>query len=321
MLFKTIEEIKEHHGKLTLSFSFKDLKPYIKTVEEDYIIPAISQEEYELLQEDYNVENPMPLAQKKLLDKVRDVIAPLSLHYYMASAMGIHGQNGFFIVENQEQIPAPKWMVDRTQADAHTRGMKAADRLYAFLEINKADYPHWADSDSFTIFKSNFINSVDEFEKHIKIGKSRRTFLSLRPIMDNVEVTRIESALSPDLFDEIKEQILDGEITTANKKLLTRYIQPAVAQLTMAAAIMELPITIDEHGASLYEEEKKALSMDQKSTISNNSKSRGEIYLSDLQKYIYQNADNYPAFKNSTSYNPSGDDYYTPGDGNVAAFL
>jgi hypothetical protein len=321
MLFKEIEELKQHHGRLSLSFNFEDIAPYIREVEEDYIVDVLSREQYNALLEDYEGQGLSPVYEK-LLQATRDALAPLALHYFISSALAVNGQTGLMQVNNDELSPAPKWLIDRTMADAYSRGMRGIDRLYKFLEENKDDYPLWVDSESFTIFKSSFINTTKDFEKFIKIGNSRRTFLALKPILERVEQTRLESALSVPLYDEIKEQILDDGLSDENAKLLTRYIQPALAHLTMSQAFMDIPITLDEKGAMLYEEEKKALPLDQKQIHSKNYQARGENHLADLQKFLYQNADDYPAFKDSDSYNPEGDDFFTNNrDSRTAAFL
>jgi hypothetical protein len=312
MLFTTVEEIRKHHHVL-FTFSMDAIIPYLRKVEKEYILPAISEIEYDNLQSDYDAfltGTPLPAKSAKLLDEVRDALAPLVIHYYMPFAQGKAGQNGIFITDNDEQVPAPKWMIDRMMATALENGMKAIDHLYEFLEKRQNIYTDWAASESYTIFKSSFINSVKEFEKHIKIGNSRRTFLAMQPIIQRVEFARFESALSYELFTEIKEQIEDDGLSAANKKLLERYIRPALAHLTMSEAILDLPLTLDEKGVMLYEEEKKSVSLDQKQVYAAKRANQGENDLTDLQHFLYQHAEDYPAFMDSDRYNPNGGDYF-----------
>jgi hypothetical protein len=321
MLFTTVEEIRKHHHVL-FTFSMDAIIPYLRKVEKEYIIPAISEVEFDNLQAAYDAfldGTPMQPKEAKLLNEVRDVLAPLAIHYYMPFAQGKAGQSGIFITDNGEQSPAPKWMIDRMMSTSLENGMQAIDHLYEFLEKRQNTYTDWADSDSYTIFKSSFINTVKEFEKHIKIGNSRRTFLAMQPIIQRIEFARFENVLSVELFDEIKEEIEDDSISPANKKLLERYIRPALAHLTMSEAILDLPLTLDEKGVMLYEEEKKSVSLDQKQVYAAKRANQGENDLTDLQHFLYQHAEDYPAFMDSDRYNPNGGDYFVNGSGSGIA--
>jgi hypothetical protein len=320
MLFTTVEEIRKHHHVL-FTFSMDAIIPYLRKVEKEYIIPAISEIEFDNLQAAYDAfldGTPMEAKEAKLLNEVRDALAPLAIHYYMPFAQGKAGQSGIFITDNGEQAPAPKWMIEKMLNSSLKNGLSAIDQLYEFLEKRQTTYTDWAESDSYTIFKSSFINSVKEFEKHININNSRRTFLSIKPILERVEQARFEAALSTPLFDEIKEQILDGFLTPANKKLLAKYIQPALAHLTMADAIFHVPIYLEETGASLHQDV-KLMGLDEKKVLSQQNSIMGENDIANLQRFLYQNAEDYPAFMDSDQYNPSGGDYFVNGSGSGIA--
>jgi hypothetical protein len=319
MLFKTAEEIRKHHYVM-FSFDIEAIEPYLRKVEKEFIIPTISRAEYNQLKEEYNSGTLTP-KYEELLNEVRDVLAPLAIHYYIPNAQGKQGQSGIMVVNNEELQSAPKWVIEKMLNSSLKNGLAAIDQLYKFLEENKNTYTDWAESDSYTIFKSCFINSVNEFEKHLKIGGSRRTFLNLKPIMERIEQARFESALSTPLFDEIKEEIYADSLSPANKKLLLKYIQPALVHLTMAEAIFQIPVYLEETGASLHQDV-KLMGMEEKKVISQQNTVMGENSIADLQRYLYQNADNYPAFRDSDAYNPAGGDFFSSNSSsNTAAFL
>jgi hypothetical protein len=324
MLFTEISELKAH-VRITESFNMDDIRHHIRTVEEDYLIPAISQNQYDDLLAAYEAsiaETPTPLSadNKKLLEKCRDVIAPIAMYYFTPDAPFISGQTGMMVPEQDDKRTAEKWMIDRAMFASYKRGLKAIDRLLEYLEKNIDTFILWAESDSYTIYKQGFINSVKQFEKFVRIGNSRRTFLALQPIMDRIEENRIQSAISPDLYDAIKEQILDDDLTPENKKLLYK-IQSAVANLTIAEGIMQLPLIVDEEGIILSEDP-RAMTPEQKLMLTKNRQQLGENDMADLQDFLYKNADNYPLFKESTSYNPTGENLFmNDQDSRTAAFL
>jgi hypothetical protein len=123
----------------------------------------------------------------------------------------------------------------------------------------------------------------------------------------------IQPILGPTLFEEMKKQNLKSKFTDYNAKLI-QFIQPAIAHATMAEAILELPINIDNSGVYTFkfvnddDTSSKATSADNHiSAYLNQQKTLATNWLSMLTNYLNTNYLVFPKFaENSKAYIESG---------------
>lgn len=310
MIFTTTAEIKKHHPCL-ITFKFEEIEHLVRQVGEDEIVPLIGDALYEELTGESSSS-----VDDALLEKVRDVLAPLIFYYYIPFAQGKVGTAGILIVQNEGETQAPGWMIREMRSEAYEKAMKAAERLLKWLEKNKADYDSWVDSDAYTVFKELFINTVDEFHDEVNIDKSRRTFLALKQKIKLCEKEYIKPILGTTLFDAIKEDINSGEISAEFEPLLD-LIRTALANLSIASAINSLNLKIDKNGITLYEAlgnddpKRKQPLAEQLREFKQEHQQIGENFLKKLSDYLRDNKDDYSDYVDSDEAEENDGEHFT----------
>lgn len=319
MLISSLIELKLHHPVM-VTFFYEDIKPIIRQVEEDYVEEILGEEQYNVLLEDYtnNLDEDTGIADRDsmvpelaaLLVKCCDIIAPVAVFRYLSFA-NKPGQSGLTKIVPDGAMSLAKWEFDNMLAEAEAAGGRAVERLYKFLEKNIDDYDEWATSDAYVEFKNAFIRNVKQFQKQFNIRDSRKIFVMLQPAMERVAETRIASILGTGLYDALREQITDDDVSVANKKLL-KYIESAIANLAWADTVLDMPFIFDSSGLTLFEntsgastKTQKAIPLEQLEASRQDKKRIGEQSLTELSGFLYKNHADYPLFEADTdAYQP-----------------
>jgi hypothetical protein len=177
---------------------------------------------------------------------------------------------------------------------AANRGFKAVESFLSVLETYTQDYPEWLGSAYYEKKKGLMIRSAIEFEQSGEnIQGSSLTFQALRTIMIDIQEQSIKSLLPEAMYNELITQLSDANLSPENKKLVERYLRPAIAKLTIEEALTTLPVEVNYSGvvvnqlelagdartskmADLALTEKKAWTL----------RGRGGYYLSNMKEYL-----------------------------------
>lgn len=307
MLFKTTAELRDFIP-VTSAFDFNDIKPFIERAEREDIIPYLSQEQYDDLNNDYNNEDVSDPVDADLLKYVRTPLAAIALHKYIPFGNINVGNAGFTVTETSSEKIASQWRTEKladASLDVYHQGI---EQLLLFMEANTAQYTLWFESESYTESKECFINTAIEFSRWFAINKSRRIFVSIKTIMQRMELLHIRSITGQALYDEIKGQIVDDDLSEENKILLD-IIRPAVANFTIAIATIELPLLFGRNGIHTSgtraqtdsSAEEYPANAQQLSALHNHTEKTGENFKSQLKKFLFENHSEYPLYEADTS--------------------
>lgn len=249
MIFKTTDDIKGF-VPVNITFDFSEIQPFIKQAEQEILIPAISQAQYDDINNTYN-NNPLSLTtnQKNLLDKMRQVIAPLSYMYWIPWGQVQISSAGIRIANTPEMKTAFSWQIDALEKSAARTAANALEGLMDFLETNISIYTIYAASAAHTDATKYFINSGKDFSLYYNINNSRLFYNTIKPSMKKVEDFDVIGILGADLFAEIKTQISSAAISANNAKLMGM-IKGALAHLTIAKSIIDKALIVDDNGVS-----------------------------------------------------------------------
>jgi hypothetical protein len=334
MLITKIDEFKRSFPTM-LSFELSDLHSDLVAVENDWMRDELlGNDTYYYLHTAYidAIKKPNPttlgVKEKELLRKCQDVIAPMAFANYLPFAQGKAGQSGIMIVENEEMRPAPKWMVEQQLESAIEKSYKAMERLLRYLESESAYFVDWTISPQATLYKKGFIWDAAEFDKFVKINKSRRLFSKIQSSMDWIEETKIKPLLGDVLFNNIISELRSNSISQHNEALLP-FIKRAVACLSFNIAAHSLRIITSENGFLLYESLqsnearfKKSAPIADLTPMLRNIELMGSEALKSLSDYLYANSANYPDFVASSAYKPNNEQVYKPDQNlNVGGFI
>lgn len=326
MLFSTVEEFR---GFIPASknLSFEDLKPMLETAELDDIIPFLGQEQYDALNGVYDSgDGTMTDTDKDLLKRVRRPLANIAIARFSAFGNLNIGKSGFTVTSTEHTAIASQWRVNDLKSEVLKEYFQGTERMLQYLEANTGLYPVWAASSAFTQFRECFINTADDFNNYFFINSSRRTFLSLRPKMKQVE-EYILSITGQSLFDEIKSQILLGTVSAANLKLL-KLIKPAVANQSMVEALPNMQVLFTDYGPQLVETSNSLTQVVQRAVdgtrmekLITTARETADSKRKELQDFLYLNHATYPLFEaDSTVYIPTSSDTYNDTNNSTFGF-
>lgn len=309
-LIKTIEEVKKY-ADISKSVSFSTLVPDFNEVEEKYIQKHLSDALYLDLVGKYNA-GTLSAIEAKLHSIAQNVITNIGLGLNVDIKQISYSDSGLQRREDAESKTAYQYQKNDLQRYFLTRGYNAIETMLEYLENNTATFTTWVNSPAYTISKTLLINSATEFSKHYDIKNSRRTFLSLQHIISNVETFEIEDVISTDLFDEIKGQILSGTLSEDNTILLDKYVNKALAYLSISKALTEFVVNIDHSGIYISESNSAQSSKAEKKTPPDHLREAkkhdtyrtGMAYLDKAAEFLNKKASEikYAAYFNSEKY-------------------
>lgn len=295
---------------ITRSFSHSNLVADIRHIENREVRKTLlGPTLYDSLNTKYNnAPETLTDPEKALLEYVQPVVANLAVWLYLDKGNVIIDDNGISAVHGDDRKPAFEWQVVRLQKSLKTTGFNAIDDLIDFLEDNVGDYPTWASSVANDKARAFFINSARDFHYYVDIQESRWIYLSVLPIMRRVEKQHIMATLCKELFDEIKSQIENNNVS-ANNEMLMDGLKGAAAHLTWSKALNELAVTIDDAGIHLlnntFSGTVRAMTpaeVNRVQVISDEHLKIGMGCLEGIKNHLQLKADDYPLYKNSECY-------------------
>jgi len=263
-LFKTITDFQLYINVVG-TLNIESLKPYEQDSREKYLRPYLGATLLgELLA--YQNDGTVPVWSDMEADDVEEalmsllpyVLGPLAAFMMLEAAPALDlkiTESGFAVVSNTNLAPASAERVKNFRASMEQTGFGRIETLLRFLEQYQYNYPGWAASDAYSQSTRNFINTAEMFDGIVPIEASRLRFMRMRPTMDNVELLQIESVISKELADVIRDQVRDSDLTPDNETLLI-LIRRAVAYLT---AGIEIDSKYTQTGVSFLSEVKKVL--------------------------------------------------------------
>lgn len=329
-LFKNITEVKSF-VPLTSGIDFNDLLPFIKQAERDFIIPIISQAQFDSLNSWYNAGTPPAThtANERLLDKVQAALSLYALYFWIPSGQLQVGASGIRIATTETLKTAFQWQINEFRTNTLRQAGSAVEDLLNTMEANKGDYVVWVSSDQYTRFKNFFVSSVDKFaEFYPAIGSSHINFMKVKTFMQQVEEFTIQSELSPDFYSALKAQHVANTLSVANAKLIPM-IQKVVVNLTMQRALTQLSVIIGENGIFNFNntgarETIEQVEPAQKQMITKLEYQAGVdglAYLKVLKDFLKNNIADYPTYASSTAYDSETTDNHFKNDDTQTGYV
>lgn len=316
MLVKTIEEVRAV-CKVPLALKYQSLDQDIEEAEIKYLVPAIGNELYEALESAYqgntlDEQDKAPL--KAILLHCQRIICNMAVAEAIDYLQVQVTENGVQRIEKADEKAAYQYQKLEAQDYYARKGYNSVERLLLALEKAPANYPSWKTSSAYTRRREMFIPDAGTFHQYYQIDESRRTYVALLPFMKRVEEFKIRETIGQALFDKLKAELIHpvNNVSPDSLLLITGYIQPAVAHLTMGIACHELAMKVTPVGVVVSDslaiapatQEKKAPASDKLDLLSSRSNGTGENYLSRLKNFLIveATAEKYPEFFSSPLY-------------------
>lgn len=241
-------ELQDHVG-VSGELSIQSLKPDLLDVQENVLQAVLGDDFYEEIKGwYYSAGYPAGSKEADCIFRCQKIIANLAMAQYQNIGQLKITDAGYTQMKTQTSEPVRQWQIDDLREYLYFRGYRAIDALLKFLEKNKAYFTTWAnDAVAYTINKKFIVDSADTMQVWHDIQNSRRTYLALLPIMRSVEMFSIETALCPDMYARVKEEIKSADISDDVNKILP-YLQAAVTKFTISKAAEQNIIEIRNDG-------------------------------------------------------------------------
>jgi len=322
MLLRDVTMIKEF-VPVNASLEYQKLSPFVSDAEK-IIIELISEEFYDELDAYVDSLEPQdPPAEPThnayydaLLILLRHSISFISFHFGFDMLNTVFSNQGFHRIENADG--SKKALFQRQEENLKrtfkVQGYNKLELALAYMENNKEEFATWVASDAYTITKSYFINSSNEFSDIYNISNSRLVFLKLKNAQVLAEDFDIKPLIGIDYYDSLKAQILSGTISDEDAMFLI-ILKKAVAYCSIARGGYSLIAELNEFGFYQFMSESNELNFRIESAASEKmigsilayAEKIGKSYLRSCESFLKKNITDYPLYANSTAY----DDTYS----------
>lgn len=276
-----IEQVKDFIP-VSSTTNFNNISPFLDDAIEKYLLPFLGQDLIDLI----DTTEPDEERLTKINELLKYVRKPLGR---FALLMGVDQldlkftDSGFVVMHNQNLTPASPERVKKYRESLEQSAWDGIESLLRHLEKNAEDFDEWEESEAHPTNWKTFIRSANEFQKFVDIKHSRVTFFKWRTTIENIELLKVEPAISKAQADLIREEIADEDISP-EVELILPYIKRAIANFTAAEMMPDNALRFDN---------------------------LGNHYLTKAIQVMDAAPDDYPDYISSTSYNADKTTYNT----------
>lgn len=317
-ILRTIEQFRDQ-VTVNVSSDFASFAPDVKLVEAERLKPLMGPALYNELSALPDaalaaLTGPLGALRDELLCAAANLamVEYLPLQQVQISDVGVH------IVTTGDKKTAFQWQINQLLAGFRRKGFNALERALTLLDehVDLPAFAAWATSAAGTASHKYFLNTATQFSEHYGINNSRLTYLALLPTLRKMERFALEPALGSAYYLELKEQVMDRDVSADNLLVLEQYLRPALAHLVVAKAVPELGLGLNGDAIELnvYRPDdanaKEAdASIDALLTLKvQQAEADGLVYLARLRSYLNSAASptRYAAYYTSAAYQAPG---------------
>jgi hypothetical protein len=317
-ILRTTDQFRQHVA-VNVNTTFDSFAPDVKLVEHErlrvLIGPALFNEFNALSDEDLAA---LSGSMGELRDELHSASANLAMVEYLPLQQVQISDTGVHIIMSGNEKTAFQWQINQLMASFRRKGYNALERVLTLLDenIDLPAFAAWATSAAATASHKFFINTAAQFSEHYGIGGSRLTYLALLPTLRKMERFAIEPVLGSAFYLELKEQVMDRDVSAENLLVLEEFIRPALAHVVIAKAIPELGMGLNGDAIELNvyrlddaNQKEADASIDALLGLKvKQAEEDGQVFLTKLRTYLNTNASatRYAAYFTSPAYQAPG---------------
>ena len=217
--------------------------PFLRTAEVSYVKRLIGTAQFDALVTLYaaGAETGATNNQKEAIDLCQKVISNMGYYFGMPVLSVNIGSSGVTVFSNDQNKQAFQWQVNELKDALMSLGFDAIEELLNLLEANPGDFAAFAASDELLAQKALLITTAADFSEHYDINGSRLIYQSVSYLIARIERQNLAKLFGATFFDTLKADSLSSPKQT----LVDTYIKPGLTMLTIAKAIVERVITLE----------------------------------------------------------------------------
>lgn len=200
-----------------------------------------------------------------LIAKLQDVVAHKGYLTAIPFLDLVETENGFAVASNTNLAPASTARVNALKDGLNDALTDRIESLLQYLEVSESYHTVWKTSKAYTLVYDSYIFNLTDFRRFAPFAGNRLAFIAAKPTMQLAIHLNIEPVISPELSEEIIEQLRDDDLNADNANIIDN-LRYAYAYFTIG---------------------------DEKI---------GTSFLNRVRKTIMKDVDLYPAFKASDVY-------------------
>lgn len=232
--------------------------PDIATAEQQFIIPAIGQQLYNALNDTLDIlslpepdegdpENPTPdAALAALLPMVQK---PLAAFAYWAELPAMHMRitsSGIRQTTSDGMPTAYRWQYEAAAAYLEERAYHTMEEMLRYLYIHAEDYND-IDQELQTARQQAIFQSGHHFSQYYRLRQPYRTFMHLKPLVEEVIIQHIAPSVGPVFLGELMQT---PNPDTTDQQLINA-LRYATANLTIHKAVQKMPFKLTPDGFTI----------------------------------------------------------------------
>lgn len=314
MLFETTSEIKAVFSAPNINNEVDSIASYCDSAALLYVIPYLSQAQYNKLLED--LENNIDTEpHKKLLDKVRRAVIHFAYYLYSDDGDMQIGDRGFVRIEGSDEKTAYSGQINKFKRARLRDGWNSLEDMVSLLQSDKTTYSLWAASDEYKSIKNFFIWTTKEYRKYRAI-KHLGVLDGLEGCAIHIQDGLIKNNLGDQLYDLLKTELLTDSFSADNAKLIP-FINEAIAHLIVERGLDEGLVKFSDEGVSMASFEDKdhggsksdPAELNRISEVRNEAKKKGDSAIKRLRTFLNNNASatKYASYYDSDLYDDPND--------------
>lgn len=264
-LIRSIADVTKY-VPVNMTSNFNVIKPFLLTAESAFIPRIIGKAQYEALAVLFAAtEEPLPTAnQTRAIELCQCVITNLG-YYYAVPVLNVSiGTSGIQINSNSDTKAAFQWQVEEVKNSLQELGFGAVEELLALMEDNLDDFTAYRDSDERSLQQSLVLSSAAQFSGYYNINNSRLVYQSVVYLVKRIEQQQLTVLYGSAFMQTLKAT----DLPEKKQQLLDNYIRPGVTLLTVAKAVIERVVTL-ENGLITYNFKGRTDNMRESQALSN----------------------------------------------------
>ena len=217
-----------------------------------------------------------------LVELCQDYVCNYAYYLALPDMMVQIGETGLKVTTTDANPQPMKWQYQEKRAAIADKAMVALDDLLSYLLEN--DVAEWEQPE---IYDGRSIKTGRDFAQKYPLRNPEAVFLSLLPIVANVEETYIHQAIGKEFFEAI--------IQTADS--ISPNIRTAVAAFTIKEAVVRLNCKLSNDGFTVLLNPRDDIKVglvgasdQQLSAMGRNAEITGHFYLDNLKKHLNKEA-------------------------------
>lgn len=242
-LIKNLSEVRSNIP-VPMTTELDVIAPFLNMAERD-LIRLIGREQFKKLVDAYD-EVTGDAILKEAIDHAQRMVVNMG-YYYAIPILSVNiGPSGIMISSNENSKQAFKWQVDDVRKSLLELAFSGIEDLLECLESAPMSFAEYHASDEFKKQKQYLISTASSFDENFKINGSRYVFSTISYIMKRVEQD-VAYSFGSEFFVALKDDHAEGK----KRELVDSFLKPGIARITIAKALKERVITLDNGVASI----------------------------------------------------------------------